>query len=272
MKKLTLKKSLILVTLSSALVACEQDKQQENTAATAEKGEVVKVEMTAEQTSSYSIGQNFAAQLKANGEDLAQYGVKIDSEYVVKGLQESLADRAQFSQEELQTNLQAFQANIQEKMKQAQEKAAAEAKVKAVATIAAGDAFRAEYAKKEGVKSTESGLLYSVLETGKGEVHPLATDNVQVHYKGTLIDGTEFDSSHSRGAPSEFFLNRVIKGWTEGVQLMKVGDKYEFVIAPEMAYGERDSGKIPASSTLVFEVELIAINPEDEVKPAEEVK
>jgi FKBP-type peptidyl-prolyl cis-trans isomerase len=123
-----------------------------------------------------------------------------------------------------------------------------------------GEAFLAENAKKEGVKTTASGLQYKVLKEGSG-MSPQKTDTVAVHYRGTLLDGTEFDSSIKRGQPAEFPLNRVIPGWTEGVQLMKVGAKYQFTIPSKLAYGERGTpgGPIPPNSTLIFEVELLAI-------------
>ncbi|MEF1308336.1 FKBP-type peptidyl-prolyl cis-trans isomerase, partial [Vibrio owensii] len=112
--------------------------------------------------------------------------------------------------------------------------------------------------KQEGVVKTDSGLLYQVETPAEGE-KPKDTDTVQVHYKGTLIDGTQFDSSYDRGEPATFPLNRVIPGWTEGVQLMPVGSKFKFVIPPELAYGDQDTPSIPANSTLVFEVELLKI-------------
>jgi FKBP-type peptidyl-prolyl cis-trans isomerase len=108
--------------------------------------------------------------------------------------------------------------------------------------------------------TTASGLKYQVLKRGTGTVSPKATDTVKVHYHGTLLDGTVFDSSVQRGVPATFPLNRVIPGWTEGVQLMKVGDKFKFEIPPNLAYGPRSpSPQIPPNSTLVFEVELLEI-------------
>jgi len=110
------------------------------------------------------------------------------------------------------------------------------------------------------MKTTASGLKYQVLKQGTGTVSPKATDTVKVHYHGTLLDGTVFDSSVERGQPISFRLNQVIPGWTEGLQLMKVGDKFKFVIPPNLAYGPNSpSPKIPPNSTLVFEVELLGI-------------
>jgi peptidylprolyl isomerase len=126
--------------------------------------------------------------------------------------------------------------------------------------LEASNAFLAENAKKDGINTTESGLQYQILEEGAADgASPSATDTVKVHYAGTLINGTEFDSSYARGEPIEFPLNGVIKGWTEGVQLMSVGDKYRFFIPSELAYGERGSGPIGPNEALIFEVELIEV-------------
>ncbi len=125
----------------------------------------------------------------------------------------------------------------------------------------AGIEFLSQNMTKEGVVTTESGLQYKVLSNGTGEVHPTASDKVKVHYHGTLIDGSVFDSSISRGQPIEFGLNQVIKGWTEGLQLMVEGEKTRLFIPSELGYGNRPAGSIPAGSTLIFDVELIKINP-----------
>jgi peptidylprolyl isomerase len=126
--------------------------------------------------------------------------------------------------------------------------------------IEIGKAFLAENETKEGVQSTSSGLQYQVITKGDGEVHPTAKSNVKVHYHGTLIDGTVFDSSVERGEPISFGLSQVISGWTEGVQLMVEGDKFRFYIPSHLAYGNRAAGKIKPGSLLIFDVELITIN------------
>ncbi len=127
-------------------------------------------------------------------------------------------------------------------------------------TKAAGIAFLADNAKKPNIVSTATGLQYEVLTAGTGTVSPTASANVTVHYKGTTLDGKEFDSSYSRGAPASFPLNRVIAGWTEGVQLMTEGAKYRFYIPSELAYGEQGAGRdIGPNAALIFDVELIKI-------------
>ncbi len=124
--------------------------------------------------------------------------------------------------------------------------------------LKAGEEYLAENAQREEVATTESGLQYEVLELGDG-AKPEAANTVKVHYRGTLLDGTEFDSSYARGEPATFPLNRVISGWTEGLQLMPVGSKFKFHIPSDLAYGGRSQGAIGPNSTLVFEVELIEI-------------
>ncbi len=131
---------------------------------------------------------------------------------------------------------------------------------KAKDNILVGQAFLEKNGDVDGVQTTASGLQYQVLEPGTGSIHPEATDSVKVHYHGTLIDGTVFDSSVERGEPISFGLNQVIPGWTEGLQLMVEGEKTRFFIPSNLAYGNRAAGKIEPGSTLIFDVELLGIN------------
>ncbi|WP_426360544.1 FKBP-type peptidyl-prolyl cis-trans isomerase [Pseudocolwellia sp. HL-MZ19] len=133
-------------------------------------------------------------------------------------------------------------------------------KDEAVKNKLAGSAFLIENKTAEGVIETTSGLQYLVLNKCEGTTHPTSSDKVKVHYHGTLLDGTVFDSSVDRNEPISFGLNQVIKGWTEGVQLMTVGDKFRFFIPSGLAYGDRSAGKITPGSTLIFDVELLGIN------------
>ncbi len=129
----------------------------------------------------------------------------------------------------------------------------------AVENLASGQAFLTQNKTAEEIIETESGLQYQILERGKETEHPSESSEVTVHYHGTLLDGTVFDSSVQRNKPISFGLNQVIKGWTEGVQLMVVGDKFKFFIPSELGYGEQTAGKITPNSVLVFEVTLLAI-------------
>ncbi|WP_158966304.1 FKBP-type peptidyl-prolyl cis-trans isomerase [Paraglaciecola sp. L3A3] len=129
----------------------------------------------------------------------------------------------------------------------------------ALENITIGEEFLANNKTSQGVQETSSGLQYLVLNKGEGQVHPTPSSTVKVHYHGTLLDGTVFDSSVERGQPISFPLNQVIQGWTEGLQLMVVGEKFKFFIPANLAYGNRATGKISAGSLLIFEVELLAI-------------
>ncbi|MDG3086975.1 FKBP-type peptidyl-prolyl cis-trans isomerase [Vibrio hannami] len=209
---------------------------------------------------SYAIGLSFANYLSESIEKPSEFGIELKKELVLKGIEDVFAGNPTLTEDETRQALEELDQRVATKMQEvAAEKAAAVKK--------AGDEFRAEFEKQEGVTKTESGLLYQVMTDAEGD-KPAATDTVEVHYKGTLIDGTKFDSSYDRNAPATFPLNRVIPGWTEGVQLMPVGSKFKFVIPPELAYGEQDTPTIPANSTLVFEVELLSI---DNGEVAEEV-
>jgi len=211
---------------------------------------------------SYAIGMDIGSSLKALDAD-------IDRPALVAAINDRLDDKAlKLSDEDAGKVKQAF-------FKQRAEKQAAEQKAAAEKNKTDGAAFLVENGKKEGVTTTESGLQYEVIKQGDG-AKPKATDQVTVNYRGTLIDGTEFDSSYKRGKPATFPLNGVIKGWTEGVQLMSVGSKYKFVLPAELAYGAQGAGpKIGPNSTLVFEVELLGIGdpqPVEAAKPAKDGK
>ena len=199
------------------------------------------------QKQAYALGSS----MHLNIADLEEMGIQLDHDLIVAGFQESAAGNGQVDKEQIQQLLMALGQTVQ--MKQ-QELAA----IKAEEAQAASAAFLSTNAQVEGVVTTESGLQYQVLTAAEG-AKPAATDTVKVHYHGTLTDGTIFDSSVDRGEPIEFPLNRVIPGWTEGVQLMSVGSKYKFVIPSNLGYGANPAGQIPANSTLIFEVELLDI-------------
>ncbi|CAM3782064.1 FKBP-type peptidyl-prolyl cis-trans isomerase FkpA precursor [Vibrio aerogenes CECT 7868] len=262
-------KSLFKVSLLAAVVMMAAGCQTEETKATSTTAEQkVESEKATQSTAhfdsdndkvAYAIGLSLANYLNTNLDKPKEYGIDLNKELVLKGIEHAFADKAELTDEDVRATLSDFDKRLKTL-------ATEKAKEKAEASKKAGDEFRAKFEKEKGVKKTESGLLYQVLEKGKGK-SPKATDTVQVHYKGTLIDGTQFDSSYDRGQPATFPLDRVIKGWTEGVQLMTVGSKYKFVIPPELAYGDRDTPTIPANSTLVFEVELLKVEKaEDKAK------
>jgi FKBP-type peptidyl-prolyl cis-trans isomerase len=202
--------------------------------------------MTEEQKMSYALGMNLMG-------NLAELPIEIDIESVISAIKDvSAGKEPALAVEDYRKYMQEFQKRVQTAGQEAVAKAVENNKK-------AGEEFRAEYAKKEGVKSTASGLLYRVINEGSG-AKPSATSKVRVHYTGTLTDGTVFDSSVQRGEPIDFGLNQVIAGWTEGVQLMTPGSKYEFVIPSDLAYGDRGAGNaIPPGATLIFEVELLAV-------------
>ena len=204
---------------------------------------------TLEERISYGIGMNI-------GRDFKNQEIEVIPALLARGIKD-----VQSGGETLMTE-EEVQETIAELQKILQAKQAEKAKIIGEANKKAGEEFLAANAKKEGVKTTASGLQYKVIEEGTGKI-PAATDKVKVHYTGTLVDGKEFDSSIKRGQPATFPVNGVIKGWTEALQLMKEGAKYQLYIPAELAYGERGAGPvIGPNSTLIFDVELIAVNPE----------
>ncbi len=168
-------------------------------------------------------------------------------------MQDAFADKSKLSDKEIETTLQSFETRVKTAAQQKMEKDATENDAK-------GKAFRDAFAKEKGVKTSKSGLMYKVEKAGTGDA-PKDSDTVVVNYKGTLIDGKEFDNSYTRGEPLSFRLDGVIPGWTEGLKNIKKGGKIKLVIPPDLAYGKTGVPGIPANSTLVFDVELLDIKP-----------
>ena len=237
----TIKLSLIAASVL-ALTACNQEAKKEQAD--------VKLDTVAQQQA-YGIGASVGNFLNKDLADKKEIGIELDQALLMRGFEDALAGNAKIDEEKIREVLTALDESVRTKQEE-------KAKVESEKSKAEGEKYLADNAKKEGVMVTESGLQYEVMSEGEG-AKPVATDVVKVHYKGTLLDGTEFDSSYSRNEPTTFPLNRVIPGWTEGVQLMPVGSKFKFVIPPELAYGDQDTPSIPANSTLVFEVELLKV-------------
>ena len=199
---------------------------------------------------SYAIGAITASRIVGTAPGAEP--LEIDKAALIKGFQDTVENKGAMNDEQLRFHMTEYQKVLQAAAQQKQQQLAA-----------AGKEYLKQNLTKEGVKVTETGLQYKVLKEGDGKRFPKATDKVKVHYVGTLIDGTQFDSSIERGDPIEFPLNGVIPGWTEGVQLMSVGAKYQFFIPFELAYGAQGRPPtIPPSATLLFEVELLDINAE----------
>lgn len=193
---------------------------------------------------SYSIGLNI-------GSNLRHQSVDLNNDALVAGLRDGISgSQPRLNEQEVRDAMMALQKDMEQKQQAAGEKNKAD-----------GEKFLAANKSKAGVKTTASGLQYKIEKEGKGNA-PKPTDTVTVNYKGTLIDGTEFDSSYKRGEPATFPVGGVIKGWTEALQLMKPGAKYQLFIPASLGYGERGAGRdIGPNSTLIFDVELLDVKP-----------
>ncbi|EAR54626.1 putative FKBP-type peptidyl-prolyl cis-trans isomerase 1 [Photobacterium sp. SKA34] len=268
--KPVLKMSVLAATIFLA-VGCQDD----NKADTNKPAEPAKVEQVAaktpaadakvefkteDQKAAYAIGASLAQYLSANLEQQKELGLDLNRQDVLQGVEDVFAGKSRLTQEQTQQALQELDQRV---AKIVEEKA----KTEAEKNVKAGEEFRTKFSKETGVVTTKTGLMYKIEKEGTGP-KPTATDTVEVHYKGMLTDGTVFDSSYKRNQPATFPLNQVIPGWTEGVQLMPVGSKFEFVIPPQLAYGAQANPSIPANSTLVFQVELLSIKGNETAKPA----
>jgi FKBP-type peptidyl-prolyl cis-trans isomerase FklB len=192
---------------------------------------------------SYSIGLQI-------GFNLSRQKVDVSPDLLVAGIKDAIAGKPQLNPDQIKEVMTTFEKDMEQKQKEVGEKNKGE-----------GGKFLDDNKKKEGVKTTASGLQYKVLKEGNG-AQAKKTDTVTVNYRGTLINGTEFDSSYKRGQPATFPVNGVIPGWTEALQLMKVGSKYQLFVPSNLAYGERSVGPdIGANSTLIFDVELLDAKP-----------
>jgi FKBP-type peptidyl-prolyl cis-trans isomerase len=244
-----MKKFIAIIALGAFLVACQPPQK------TDKPKEITKQSLKTEADKlNYTVGLDIGKSLKRNGLD---YNQAVFSKGLSDGYTE--VEEALLNEEEQTTVKQEHSKAIREKRNKEKKELAAKNK-------AEGEKFLAENKGKEGVLTTESGLQYKIIKEGNGP-SPQATDQVSVHYKGTLIDGTEFDSSYKRNKPANFAANRVIRGWSEALQLMPVGSTWQLVIPSDLAYGPRGSGqKIGPDAVLIFEVELLEIPPKKDSK------
>ena len=213
---------------------------------------------------SYAVGMSIASSIR-------RQPVDVNADVLAQGLKDALEGKAKMTEEESRAALMQLQSELQAKAAERAKVAEAEREKAGEANKKEGDSFLAANKSKEGVKTLPSGLQYKVIKEGTGP-KPSAADTVTCNYRGTLINGTEFDSSYKRGQPASFPVSGVIKGWTEALQLMPVGSKWALYIPPDLAYGVRGAGgDIGPNATLLFEVELLSIQGKEkpEEKPQE---
>ncbi|WP_303290258.1 FKBP-type peptidyl-prolyl cis-trans isomerase [Marinobacter sp. SS5-14b] len=232
-----MKKTLLVIAMAGFVAGCSTTEQDPSLETTSEKV-------------SYGMGLVMGERMSNDLPDLHMQQFIQGFEHGQSGEE----DAKRLSREEIQTALVAYQKDMQAQQEQQYEELAQK-------NLEAGEAFLAENAKRNGVETTESGLQYEVIEEGSGE-KPTASDRVRVHYTGELINGEVFDSSRDRGEPTTFGVGQVIPGWIEGLQLMSEGARYKLYIPADLAYGPTGNQAIAPNETLIFDVELLKINPE----------
>lgn len=233
----------------------KEAKNEKSKPPAAEQAKAKKDLKTQKEKLSYSLGYDA-------GRRMMQSSVDLDPEVFQRAFREGLAGgKSAMTEEEMRTAVVPLQEEMKAKRAEEMKKMAEKNKEMAELNKKEGTAFLDENAKKEGVKTLPSGLQYKIIKEGTGKT-PQKSDMVSVHYRGTLINGTEFDSSHKRGQPATLGVDKVIKGWTEALQLMKEGEQWTLYIPSDLAYGERGAGSvIGPNQTLIFDVELISIQP-----------
>lgn len=241
--------SLVAGVLLAGMVLAQEPKPAQPKAKESAKGDLA----SDREKASYGIGLSMGRQFKAQGID-------INTDLVARGLKDGLAGtQPLLTDQEIQAAMETIRKELIARQAEMQAKQAEQGKASAAKNQQEGAAFLAANAKKQGITTLPSGLQYKVLKGGNGPT-PKATDTVRAHYRGTLIDGTQFDSSYDRGEPLEIGVGNVIPGWTEALQRMKVGSKWQLFIPANLAYGERGAGEdIPPNSTLIFDIELLGI-------------
>lgn len=225
---------------------------------------VVQTPETLEQKQAYAVGSVMAGSFKQVVDDVVEVQGDFDLDMYLQGVEDTIRGNLQIPEEEIKKISEEYRKAFLENKRAKDEAKKAETKK-------AAEEFLANNKTKEGITVTESGLQYKVINATEGE-KPVSGDRVKVLYTGKLINGDVFDTTSGDNQPREFDLNRVVRGWTEGLQLMTKGSKFEFYIPPELGYGQRDMAKIPAGSVLVFEVELLDIIKKDQPKTEEAKK
>lgn len=254
-----MKPYLLAISLAAGLTGLAQTPGASTNAAPTVPPEIAAKFKSSDELNGYTLGAMIADDMVGR---IKKMGYDAPNDAIARGFTDWVNEKSTLSKDEVRKVFSALQYEVNKK---AEEKRKAEAEK----NLKEGESFLAANRTKDGIVTLPSGLQYKVLKNGDGTIKPAAEDTVICHYRGTLLDGKEFDSSYTRGEPAKFALNRVIKGWTEGLQLMSVGSKWQFYIPANLAYGPNGSPpRIPPNSTLTFDVELLGIQGKTTNAPA----